>query len=142
MWDLHYPPPADAARRIPISAVYRDTPSRPTGPVVVAGKDTLKLTAGGKAYEQPLEIKMDPRVTTPAAGLEKQYKLSMECYTAFADARTAAAEIGTVRKQLATVKAKADGLAAAIDWLGAKLAAVQAVPVGDQRPVRPRLREL
>ena len=44
------------------------------------GTYTVRLTVGGKSIEQPLVVKMDPRVTTPAAGLEQQFKLSMECY--------------------------------------------------------------
>ena len=124
MWNLHYPPPAGAARSIPIAAVYRDTPSEPTGPVVLPGKYTVRLTLGGKAFEQPLVVKMDPRVTTPADGLEKQFALSMRCYTGMAAAREALNGVGNVRKQLTGLRPKAEGLTAMIDALDAKLAVV------------------
>jgi photosystem II stability/assembly factor-like uncharacterized protein len=124
VWDLHYPP-LDGPRSYPISAIYRDTPSEPTGPAVPPGKYTVKLTVGGKAYEQPLVVKMDPRVTTPAAGLGEQFKLSMACYDGMKEARAAVAGIRGVRKQLADGKAMAGELAAAFDALDAKLAALE-----------------
>jgi photosystem II stability/assembly factor-like uncharacterized protein len=125
VWDLHYPPPDGSARGYPISAIYRDTPSEPSGPVVLPGKYTVKLSAGGKAFEQPLVVKMDPRVTTPAAGLEQQFKLSMLCYDGANEARAATARIRSVRNQLVEVKAKAGELAAAVDALDAKAAALE-----------------
>ena len=129
VWDLHYPPP-DGPRSYPISAIYRDTPSEPTGPAVPSGKYTVKLTVGGKAFEQPLVVKMDPRVATPAAGLDGQFKLSMACYDGMKEARAAVAGIRGVRKQLADGKAKAGDLAAAFDALDAKLAALEGAAGG------------
>ena len=79
VWDLHYPPPEGRAV-YPISAIWRDTPSGPLGPAVMPGTYTVRLTVGGKSIEQPLVVKMDPRVTTPAAGLKQQFELSMQCY--------------------------------------------------------------
>src|SRR5581483_2727792 len=57
-WDLHYPPP-DGPRSYPISAVWGDTPSGPSGPAVMPGTYTVRLTVGGKSVEQPLVVKMD-----------------------------------------------------------------------------------
>ncbi len=138
VWDLHYPPPDGAVQSVPISAIYGDTPTEPTGPFVLPGNYSVKLSVGGKSFEQPLEVKMDPRVTTPAAGLEEQFKLSMTCYDGMATARTTAAGVRAVRKQLADVKAKADKLAEAIDELDARLAAVEgAAGRGRRRGARP-----
>jgi photosystem II stability/assembly factor-like uncharacterized protein len=69
VWDLRYPPPDALRHEYPISAIYRDTPRHPLGPAVLPGQYTVKLTAGGKTYTQPLLVKMDPRVKTPPAGL-------------------------------------------------------------------------
>src|SRR6185369_5900963 len=69
VWDLRYAPPPAERRVYPISAIYRDTPSEPLGPEVLPGQYTVRLTVGGKAYTQPLTVKLDPRVTTPADGL-------------------------------------------------------------------------
>jgi photosystem II stability/assembly factor-like uncharacterized protein len=126
VWDLHYPPPPGAARSYPISAVYHDTPSEPSGPLVLPGAYTVRLTAGGVTIERPLVVKMDPRVVTPAEGLEKQFKLSMQCYTGLLDAHAAATQIRTVRKSLAGARAKAaPELAALIDGFDTKVAALE-----------------
>jgi photosystem II stability/assembly factor-like uncharacterized protein len=133
VWDLHYPPPEGARRSYPISAVYRNTPSTPLGPAVLPGTYTVRLTVGGKSVEQPLVIKMDPRVTTPAAGLEQQFKLSMLCYDGISEARSAITQLRAVRKQLEDRKAKAADLAAAIDGLDAKLSVLEGAMGGGKR---------
>ncbi len=76
VWDLHYPPPDALRHEYPISAIYRDTPRHPLGPAVLPGQYTVKLTAGGKTYTQPLLVKMDPRVKTPPAGLLQGFTLA------------------------------------------------------------------
>src|SRR5581483_8852458 len=92
VWDMHYAP-LEGPRSYPISAVWGDTPSGPLGPAVMPGTYTVKLTAGGKSVEQPLVVKMDPRVTTPAAGLEQQFRLSMICYDGATEARATVTKI-------------------------------------------------
>jgi hypothetical protein len=76
VWDLHYPPPDALHHEYPISAIYRDTPRHPLGPVVMPGQYTIKLTANGKSYTEALTVKMDPRVKTPPAGLQQQFDLA------------------------------------------------------------------
>jgi photosystem II stability/assembly factor-like uncharacterized protein len=137
VWDLHYPPP-EGARAYPISAVWGDTPSGPLGPAVLPGTYTVKLTVGGKSVEQPLVVKMDPRVTTTAAGLEQQFKLSMLCYDGMSDARATITQLRAVRKQLDDRKAKAAGLAATIDALDAKLAALEGPAGGGKKGRAPQ----
>jgi hypothetical protein len=39
----------------------------PDGPYVVPGRYTVRLTVGGRNYEQPVEVREDPRVNVPAA---------------------------------------------------------------------------
>ena len=80
VWDLHYPRPAVLRFRYPISAVAGNTPVTPFGPWVLPGRYTVKLTANGKTYSQTLTVKMDPRVQTPSAELERQHQLSMKLY--------------------------------------------------------------
>ena len=63
VWDLHGPPARGAGRRpdeLPISAIYHDTPVS-EGEWMPPGRYTVKLTAGGQSYTQPLEVKPDPR---------------------------------------------------------------------------------
>ena len=76
VWDLHYARPTGMRAGFPIAAVYRNTAREPNGVWAQPGLYTVKLTAGGKRYTQPLTIKMDPRVKTPAASLLQQFTLS------------------------------------------------------------------
>jgi photosystem II stability/assembly factor-like uncharacterized protein len=80
VWDLHYAPPAALNFGYPISAIYGDTPREPLGPGVLPGEYTVRLTADGTSYTQSLKVRMDPRVTTPAADLEEQFRLSLRVY--------------------------------------------------------------
>ena len=46
------------------------------GPLAVPGRYTVKLTAAGKTMSAPLVVKMDPRVKTSTADLERQFQLA------------------------------------------------------------------
>jgi len=64
-WDLHYPPSSTHAQ-YPISAIPYSTAPQPTSPWVLPGTYTVRLTADGHQFTQPLTVRMDPRVKTPA----------------------------------------------------------------------------
>jgi photosystem II stability/assembly factor-like uncharacterized protein len=78
VWDLHHPTPPAAKFTYPISAIYANTPREPRGPWAVPGSYTVRLTVGGRALTQPLVLKMDPRVKTPAEGLQAQFDRSKD----------------------------------------------------------------
>ncbi|HYT66175.1 MAG TPA: hypothetical protein VEL51_07155 [Vicinamibacterales bacterium] len=80
VWDLHYPPPAGSTPSYPISATPGDTAPEPKGPWVVPGAYTVRLTANGKSYTQPLVVKMDPRVKSGTVALQQQYALARRVY--------------------------------------------------------------
>jgi photosystem II stability/assembly factor-like uncharacterized protein len=126
VWDLRYAPPPAERRAYPISAIYRDTPAEPLGPEVLPGQYTVRLTVSGKAYTQPLVVKMDPRVTTPAEGLAQQFNLSMQCYDGIARAHAALAQMRQTRAHLKSLgqQAKQGVVVAAIAALDKKLAAM------------------
>src|SRR5256712_13729988 len=67
VWDLRGPPPAATQHGYPIAAVYRDTPREPRGPIVIPGRYTVRLTVDSRIHAETLSVRMDPRVTTPAA---------------------------------------------------------------------------
>ncbi|MBI1747318.1 MAG: glycoside hydrolase [Acidobacteria bacterium] len=100
VWDLHYTPPAGPRRSYPISAIYRDTPSMPMGPVVLPGEYTVKLTVNGRSYTQPLTVKMDPRVKTPPEGLAQMFALAMRSYEGIQQVQEALAQVQKLKAQL------------------------------------------
>jgi hypothetical protein len=124
IWDLHYPDPKNISFDYPISAIPHSTVKEPRGPWVLPGIYTVRLTVDGREFTQKLAVKMDPRVTTTAAGLEQQFRLSMQLYEAMAshptqaedqlkpvytllqetDAAPSAAVVAAVRARLAALK--------------------------------------
>ncbi len=78
-WDKHYEP-LNVPVSYPIAAIYKNTAPNETSPFVMPGTYTVKLTVDGKSYSQSFAIKMDPRVKTPIAELQKQHDLSLQCY--------------------------------------------------------------
>jgi len=107
VWDLRYAPPAGFPRTFPMQAIYRDTPSTPEGPLAQPGSYQVRLTVDGKAMRQQLELKPDPRVSTPLNELAEQHALSLECYDGIAAIRTAQAEMRKLREQLKTLQERA-----------------------------------
>jgi photosystem II stability/assembly factor-like uncharacterized protein len=107
LWDLHYPPPESVQHEYPISAIYRDTPRYPLGPSALPGRYTIKLTANGKTYTQPLTVKMDPRVKTSAEGLHAQFELESKIFDAMHGSYVALQQVRGLRQQLAKLKGHA-----------------------------------
>ena len=62
IWDLHHTTPRAAKRSFPISAVPADTPQEPSGPLAIPGTYRVRLRIGSRQWEQPLDIRPDPRV--------------------------------------------------------------------------------
>jgi photosystem II stability/assembly factor-like uncharacterized protein len=137
VWDLHYTPMEGGPRRrnYPISAIYGDTPPSPTGPLAHPGRYMVRLTVGGRRFEQPLTLKMDPRVKTPPEGLKQQFALSMQCYEGVQQARTITAQIQKLRAGLRSRgdQAREAALKEAITALDRKLAALPGAAVGARR---------
>jgi photosystem II stability/assembly factor-like uncharacterized protein len=100
-WDVHYQPLPGArgggrAAQLPMTAVPHETVPAPTTPWVAPGRYTVKLTANGATYSQPITVKQDPRVRTAAPAMQQVYTLSTAMYfeakaiaQAAAQARTA-----------------------------------------------------
>jgi photosystem II stability/assembly factor-like uncharacterized protein len=76
VWDLHCTPPYSKSHDYPMTAIIHDTPEHPLGAAVLPGGYTVKLTAEGRTYSQSFQVILDPRIKTPAAGLEKQFNLT------------------------------------------------------------------
>jgi photosystem II stability/assembly factor-like uncharacterized protein len=115
VWDLHYPPPDALRHEYPISAIYRDTPRYPLGAVVTPGQYTVKLTAGGKSYTQPLTVKMDPRIKTPPAGLLEQFRLATRLTSMLHRDYQVLQEVRELRTRLKSENPELEQQAAAIE---------------------------
>jgi hypothetical protein len=91
----------------------------------------VRLTVDGRRFEQPLTLKMDPRVKTPPEGLEQQFALSMQCYEGVRQARLITAQIQKLRADLRTrgEQAREAALKDAATALDRKLAALQGMAV-------------
>jgi hypothetical protein len=101
------------------------------GPVVLPGKYQVKLTVDGQSQTAPLTVRMDPRVTTPAADLKAQFDLLMDIRQELTKLYSAYTQIGDVRAQLKGMRERLPQTVAykpvfsANGDLDAKLAAIQ-----------------
>ena len=78
VWDLRDAPPHAMTQDLPISAVVRDTPRVPLGPLLPPGRYMVRLEVDGKVQQQPLLVVMDPRVTMSQMALLQQYRLAQQ----------------------------------------------------------------
>jgi hypothetical protein len=113
-WDVHYQPlPGGGGGRggggLPIAAVPYDTAPSPTTPWVAPGQYTVKLTANGRTYSQPIAVKQDPRVKTSALAMQQVYTLSHAMYV---EAKATAEAAARAQEQDKTADAAALNAAA------------------------------
>ena len=69
-------------------------------PAVMPGTYTLKLDVAGQTYTQPLEIKMDPRITAPVDQLDQQFRLASRICDGMNSTFASLAQVRAVRAQL------------------------------------------
>jgi hypothetical protein len=140
LWDLHYPSPVALHHEYPISAVPHDTPRYPLGPRALPGTYSVKFTASGKSFSEPLTVRMDPRVKTPQDALRALFQMQ----TSLADMMTRSSEAITqarsAHEQLEKASAAATGpTKEAIESLDKKISAVLEVAPAPatQKPATP-----
>jgi photosystem II stability/assembly factor-like uncharacterized protein len=96
IWDVHYTPVVQARMG-----------RRGGGGVwAVPGSYTVRLTADGKSYSQPLTVQMDPRVKATPAELEAQFLLSQRLAKDVAEVAKSSSEASEIEKQLRDLKSK------------------------------------
>ncbi len=128
-WDMHYQPLDGSGRlggpNLPIAAIGHNTVPAPSTPWVNPGQFTVKLTVNSKTYSQPIAVKQDPRVKTPAPAMQQIYTLSKSLYYSALDAQKAATEAHAVRDQIVKLTTQAAGvLAETLGVFDQKLAAL------------------
>ena len=133
-WDVHYQPLAGGGGGrggLPIAAVPYNTVPAPTTPWVSPGQYTVKLTVDGKTYSQPLTVKQDPRVKTPALVMQQIYTTSKALYYSAVDAQTAVRHAQALRDEIAKLKPQASGaVLQALADLDKKVEAIAGPPPG------------
>ena len=106
VWDLHHAPPEVLEHEYPISATPHDTPREPRGPWALPGAYTVRLTVDGRAYTQPLTLRMDPRVRTPLPALARQLETAQRLADGLRRDAEALGQLRGVRTQLTALKGK------------------------------------
>jgi photosystem II stability/assembly factor-like uncharacterized protein len=99
VWDLHWPAPKTLEHGYPIAAVPGNTPREPRGPWALPGKYAVRLTVGKTTLTQPLVVKLDPRLKTPPAALQRQFSLSQRLAAALDEDMETLEEVRAARKQ-------------------------------------------
>ena len=135
-WDLHYDPiPVedvdDAGDEEATGAVPHRTYPTVNAPWAPPGRYTARLTAGGTSAAQPITVRLDPRVRTPALALQQVATLSREMYEgaiqahkAFEEARRLAGRLESLSGSDAVAfKAQVESLAPAPAALSGRAAA-------------------
>ncbi|MGA9305740.1 MAG: glycoside hydrolase [Candidatus Sulfotelmatobacter sp.] len=130
-WDLHYPAPDSTRHDYPISAIPGDTPRYPLGPTALPGTYTARLTANGKSYTANFTVKMDPRVKTSTAGLDRKFQLEMRLATLLSQTSKAVLQAGSLREPLQKLSEQATGPTKdSVRAFQTKLATVLGTPSG------------
>lgn len=112
-WDLRYPAPPTlpygytgklleyTEYTLADHSVPDHTPRlQPQGALVVPGKYTLELHAGGQTHRQPLTVELDPRVKTSQADLIAQRDLALEIARGLQSSTAAYHQVNAMRKAL------------------------------------------
>ncbi len=99
-WDMRYPgtvmPPPNGALDGFMSVDY----SPPTSPVAPPGQYRVQLTVDGKTFEQPFEIRKDPRIKASDADLRAQFDLMVDIRDRFTKVSDTVLKIRDVRAAL------------------------------------------
>lgn len=131
VWDLRYPEPRVLNVQYPISATPYNTARAPRGPWVVPGTYTVRLTVNGRTYTQPLTVRMDPRVKTPASTLARQFALSKGVYDDIGRTRGALDSLRALRASLRALRQQSSGaVATALDSLDREAGALEGAAGG------------
>jgi len=72
----------------------------PRGPLALPGTYTLKMTVGGKVYEQPVEVRLDPGVTTPISELQESLEMQIKLRDMQTVVNTSLRFLDSIKEQL------------------------------------------
>jgi photosystem II stability/assembly factor-like uncharacterized protein len=96
VWDLRY----EGSTSVPKAPLWGGGVE---GPVALPGNYQVKLTVLDKTYTAPLQVTTDPRLTTSAADLTKQFDLLMKIHDSLTTTDETINQIRDVREQINVV---------------------------------------
>src|SRR5258708_11687103 len=96
----------------------------------MAGKYTVVLTVGGKSYDQPLTLVMDPRIKTSNADLAEQFKLSKQVYDEWLVLNSISDNVKRIQSQISELQPRvpAGDLKTHVSALAARLQSFSTAP--------------
>lgn len=110
VWDLRYPAPPAIVPSYTMHAVSgENTPALPLGPLALPGSYTVRLTVSGQHYDQPLTVKMDPRVAISQAALSQELQLGLKISSDLKADTEAHIAIARLQSQLKSLEARLTG---------------------------------
>ena len=130
VWDLHYPSAGGGRGRGAMAAMF----GFGGGPWAVPGEYTIKLEVDGQSTEQPLTVKMDPRVKVSQEDLQKQLDLALQVLAKTAQVEGASRQAESVQNSIKTLRPKIasrQSLEEKIDALDKQVAVVLGPPPGN-----------
>ena len=133
VWDLRYATPLAPHYDYPISAVPHDTPTNAAGAAGVAWELHRAVDGRRTRYTAPLVVKMDPRVTTPLAGLQQQFDLQHHLASLLSTSSEAVVQARSIREQIKTILPQASG--STKDSLQQFDSKIKVVSDGPEKPV-------
>ena len=136
-WNMRYQPLAQERTEVDATGAIpnRSSPA-PSSPWAPPGQYTVRLTVGGKSYTQPLTVRLDPRVKTPASALALNAKLAVEMYELARTMRMSYGQAQDLSAELAKVGSGVDvnPLKAEIDSLAPPVRGFRGFGRGGPRP--------
>jgi photosystem II stability/assembly factor-like uncharacterized protein len=103
VWDLRLDPPAGV-----VGAVYMEG-SHLRGATVLPGAYTVRLTTQQKTLSAPVQVKIEPTVTTSEADLEKQFDLAVKISDRVSQAHEIVNHIRYIHLQLVSLLERISG---------------------------------
>jgi hypothetical protein len=122
IWDLHYTAVPGSTHLVGDEFVVA-----PRGVTALPGTYTVKLTVGRQSYSQSLTLKMDPRIKTSPAELQKQFDAAMEVSRRQAEISEAQRGVNQLLAQARKVHSQVHGKASLVSALDALIAKAEEI---------------
>jgi hypothetical protein len=134
VWDLRY----EGAEKIEKAEIDFGDPY--TGPLVLPGTYTARLTVGGETFTTPVEVRPDPRVDVPRADMEAQLAFALEVRDDLTQMARIVGDLRAVREHVSARTALLEGNDAAGELLDSANALVTKLDLLESKLHNPEAR--